>query len=149
MSFDLKINQGDLTLGQDGDLEQVTELDKLVQDVLKILMTPLGANVFFPWYGSPLSETTTLSETTIGQVLDKTFVNSVVMQIIRSNLETLQKLQKQQSMGGQRVSADELLAAIQEIKINRNTVDPTYWTILVRVLTKGLKSRSAILDVTL
>lgn len=143
MSFDLKINQGDLTLGQDGDLEQVTELDKLVQDVLKILMTPLGANVFFPWYGSPLSETT------IGQVLDKTFVNSVVMQIIRSNLETLQKLQKQQSMGGQRVSADELLAAIQEIKINRNTVDPTYWTILVRVLTKGLKSRSAILDVTL
>lgn len=143
MSFDLKINQGDLTLGQDGDLEQVTELDKLVQDVLKILMTPLGANVFFPWYGSPLSETT------IGQVLDKTFVNSVVMQIIRSNLETLQKLQKQQSMGGQRVSADELLAAIQEIKINRNTVDLTYWTILVRVLTKGLKSRSAILDVTL
>lgn len=143
MSFDLKISQGDLSLGQDGDLEQIDESDKLVQDILKILMTPLGANVFFTWYGSPLSETA------VGQVLDRTFVNSVVTQIIRSNLETLQKLQKQQSMSGQRVSANELLAAIQSVNINRNTVDPTYWSILVQVLTKGLKSRTASLDVTL
>ncbi len=143
MSFDLKISQGDLTLDQDGDLEKVEESDKLVQDILKILMTPIGANVFFTWYGSPLSETA------VGQVLDRTFVNSVVTQIIRSNLETLQKLQKQQSMGGQRVSANELLAAIQTININRNTVDPTYWSIFIQVLTKGLKSRTANLDVTL
>jgi phage baseplate assembly protein W len=143
MSFDLKISQGDLTLDQDGDLEKVEESDKLVQDILKILMTPIGANVFFTWYGSPLSETA------VGQVLDRTFVNSVVTQIIRSNLETLQKLQKQQSMGGQRVSANELLAAIQTVNINRNTVDPTYWSIFIQVLTKGLKSRTANLDVTL
>ena len=143
MSFDLKISQGDLTLDQDGDLEKVEESDKLVQDILKILMTPIGANVFFTWYGSPLSETA------VGQVLDRTFVNSVVTQIIRSNLETLQKLQKQQAMGGQRVSANELVAAIQTVNINRNTVDPTYWSIFIQVLTKGLKSRTANLDVTL
>ena len=39
MSFDIKISQGDLAIGSDGDLARVEDTDKLVQDVLKILMT--------------------------------------------------------------------------------------------------------------
>jgi phage baseplate assembly protein W len=143
MSFDLRINQGDIALGQDGDFDTVRDLEKLIQDILKILMTPLGSNRFFPWYGSPLTEAS------VGQVLDRRFVNTIVENIIRSNLETLQKLQKQQAASGQRVTAGELLATIQDIRVHRNIIDPTYWTIIVRVLSKGLKTAEATLDITL
>lgn len=143
MSFDLRINEGDIAIGQDGDLNKIEDTEKLIQDILKMLMTPLGSNVFFPWYGSPLTDVT------VGQVLDRKFVVSVVESIIRGNLETLQKLQKQQAASGQRVSAGELLAVVQGIRVNRNIVDPTYWTIIIRVLSKGLKASDAVLDVTL
>jgi phage baseplate assembly protein W len=143
MSFDLRINQGDLVIGQNGDLDQVNDLEKLIQDILKILMTPLGANLFFPWYGSPLSDVS------IGQVLDSVFVESMIQQIIRSNLDTFQKLQKQQAASGQRVTAGELLAAVQSVNVHRNVVDPTFWTISVKILSKSLKPVEAVLDVTL
>lgn len=143
MSFDLKIDKGNIAIGQDGDLDRIENTEKLIQDVLKILMTPLGSNVFFPWYGSPLTDVS------VGQVLDRKFVVSMIESVIRGNLETLQKLQKQQAASGQRVSAGELLAAIQSIRINRNIVDPTYWTIITRILSKGLKSSDAVLDITL
>lgn len=143
MSFDLKISNGDISLGQDGDLEKVEGIDKLVQDILKILMTPVGANVFFPWYGS------ILTEASIGQVLDKTFVYSMVNQTIRNSLEKLQNLQKNQLANGQSVSANEMLAAIKSIDIYRNTADPTYWSIYLKVLSKGLRVATAVLDVSL
>ena len=143
MSFDFKISQGDFVLGQDGDFQKVTDIEKLVQEILKILMTPLGANVFFPWYGSPLTDVS------IGQVADRTFAVTMVQQIISSNMETLQKMQKQQAASGQRVSASELLAAVSSINVHRNTTDPTYWTVAVRVLSKGLKSANAVLDISL
>jgi phage baseplate assembly protein W len=143
MSFDLRINDGDLVIGTDGDLDPIENLEKLVQDILKILMTQLGSNVFFPWYGSPLTDSS------IGQILDARFTNTMVQQVINSNLETLQKMQSQQVASGQRVSADELLAAIQSIMARRNTTDPTYWTIAVKVLSKGFKTTNATLDVAL
>jgi len=143
MSFDLRINNGDLVIGQDGDLDQINDLEKLIQDILKILMTPLGSNVSFPWYGSPLTDAS------IGQVLDKKFIDTMIKQIISSNLETLQKLQKQQAASGQRITAGEMLAAIQSVFIRRNITDPTYWTITVKVLSKGLRGSEATLDVAL
>ena len=143
MSFDLRINQGDLVIGSDGDLSKVEDVEKLIQDVLKILMTPIGANVFFTWYGS------LLSGSMVGQVMDATFRRSAVEQQIRSNLETLQRMQKQQAANGQRVTPGELLAAIQNIQVHRNVVDPTYFTVAVRILTKGFQSATATFDTTL
>lgn len=143
MSFDLRVNQGDLVIGADGDLSKVEDLEKLIQDVLKILMTPIGANVFFTWYGS------LLAGSMIGQVMDATFRRSAVEQQIRSNLETLQRMQKQQAANGQRVTPGELLAAIQSVQVHRNVVDPTYYTIAVRILTKGFQSATTTFDTTL
>jgi phage baseplate assembly protein W len=143
MSFDLRINNGDLAIGTNGDLSQVQDTEKLVQDILKMLMTPLGGNVFFPWYGSQLTDSA------IGQVLDHTMTVSIVQQTIRSNLETLQKLQRQQTASGQPLSPNELLAVIESISVARNVVDPTYYQVVVKVLTKGFKSATASLDVAL
>ena len=48
MSFDLQIKNGDLQIGSNGDVAQVFDTEKLVQDILKILLTQSGANTFFP-----------------------------------------------------------------------------------------------------
>lgn len=143
MSFDIRIRNGDLSIGQDGDFEKIQDTDKLVQDILKILMCPVGSNVFFPWYGS------NLAGTMVGDVFDEVFRKTVIEQQIRSNLETLQRLQRDQASQGQRLSPGELLAAIQEVLVNRNVVDPTFFSISVKVLTKGLRSATAVLDVSL
>lgn len=143
MSFDLRINNGDIAIGSDGDISKIEDIEKLVQDILKMLMTPLGSNVFFPWYGS------TLTNSQIGQVFDEVFRKTAIEQQIRSNLETLQRMQKQQMADGQKVTPGELLAAIQSVQVNRNVVDPTYFTVAVNVLTKGFRSATAVLDVSL
>ena len=55
MSFDLKLKYGDLLLSN-GDFKQVTGTDKLVQDILKICLTEMGANPLLPWYGSGINK---------------------------------------------------------------------------------------------
>lgn len=143
MSYDLRINEGDLVIASDADLDRVEDNEKLVQDILKMLMTPVGSNVFFPWYGS------LLPGTMIGQVIDETFRRTAIEQQINNSLEMIQKLQRQQAADGQRVTPGELLAAIQSVEVNRNVVDPTYFTIHVKVLTKAFTTAVASLDVTL
>lgn len=143
MSFDLKIQNGDLVVDTNGDFKQVQDTEKLIQDILKILMTVLGANKFFPWYGS------ILSDSAIGDVADTTMTTTMAQQIIRSNLETLQKMQQMQISSGQSVTPNELLATIESIIVNRNMVDPTYYEIFIRVFTKGFKTAIARLEVSL
>ncbi len=141
MSFDLRVNKGDLVIGSDGDLDQIIDIEKLVQDILKLLQTPLGSNVFFQWYGS------ILTDAMVGQVLDSSITVNLIQQQIKSNLETLQKLQRQQASNGQHLTPGELLAAIQTILVNRSTIDPTRYHIVVKVLTKSFRTAIASLDV--
>src|SRR5271157_3104314 len=131
MSFDLQVQQGDLTIGQNGDLGQVVDVNKLIQDILKILSTPIGANAFFSWYGS------LLSTSAVGSAMDHEFISTAVEQQIRSSLENLQNMQKQQMAQNQLVSPQEILAAIQAINVQRSIMDPTYFSIVVRVVNKA------------
>lgn len=143
MSFDLRVNQGDIVIASDGDFDQITDVEKLVQDILKILQTPLGSNVFFPWYGS------VLTEVMIGQVLEPAITTNIIQQQIRTNLETLQRLQRQQLADGQQLTPGELLAAIQQVAVNRSTIDPTRYQVVVKVITKAFRTAVASLDVEL
>ncbi len=140
MSFDLKITDGDLVISNSGDLKKVENNDKLVQDILKIAITPIGGNPFFPWYGSYISKNL------IGNSLNFEMISTFANSHLRSSLETLQKLQKAQANSGQRVTAGELLAAIQETKIERNQVDPRFFRITIKALTKALNSVSTSFD---
>lgn len=142
MSFDLKILGGDLVVGTNGDLDQVSDTDKLIQDVLKMLMMEVGSNVFFPFLGS------SVSSTMIGSPYDEEFIASVATNQIRSSLETLQNMQRDQS-AKQIVTPGELLAAIKSVEIVRNDVDPTFFSVLLTVLTKNLTTADTSFNVTL
>lgn len=143
MSFDLSIVNGDLVIASNGDFRKVEDNEKLVQDILKIATTPVGSNPFFPWYGSPLSKTL------IGGVFPSGMMDVLASDQLRSSLNVLQKLQEEQAKRGQRVTPGELLAAIREVGIRRNRIDPRHFRITIDVLTKALTPISTGLNVTL
>jgi phage baseplate assembly protein W len=136
MSFDLKILSGDLTLSN-GDVGTIYDTDKLVQDILKICITPSGTNPFSPWYGS------LLSKTMIGSPL----THDIVLQVSRSQVENaiqnLKSLQESQYRQLQTVSPFEQINYIMDISITRDRNDFRLFIIRVKVLSKGLKVASA------
>lgn len=132
MSFDLKIKNGDFVL-QDGDLKQVVDSEKLIQDILKICLTDAGSNPLNPGYGSYLSRT----------IIGNPMYTNVIVQVTKSQLNSclanLQTLQTAQIQSQQRVSADEQLAAITDISVIRSGVDPRLFNVRISALTKGFK----------
>lgn len=132
MSFDLRIISGDLDL-TNGDIQTVTDSEKLIQDILKICLTDIGSNVLNPWYGSYLSKFV------IGSALNDSEIVNIGQVQLQTALETFKKLQDMQVKSQQRMSPDEQLAAISEISVNRNESDPRLFNVLIKVLTKGLK----------
>lgn len=133
MSFDFKVKDGDLAIGPDGDLLQVRDTEKLIQDILKMVTTQLGSNVFYPWYGS------SVSKSLVGSVFDMEFVSSIAIGQLSNSIETLQRLQQSQAQK-QSVTPGELLAAIERISIERNQVDPRFFRIVIKVITRALTS---------
>lgn len=131
MSFDLKILNGDLVIGKSGDLGTVEGTEKLIQDILKISITPLGAINSAPWYGSPISKTL------IGNAFDTKFITGIASGQLRNGLETLMSLQKFQAQSNQIVTPEEQIAAIENVSVQRNSVDPRFFSIVVSVLSKA------------
>ncbi len=132
MSFDLAIAKGDLVIGSNGDLKKVEDNEKLVQDILKIALTPIGGNPFYPSYGSAVAKTV------IGSAMPFDMLNQIGSEQLRNSLDNLQKLQKAQSQRGQRVSPGETLAAIRSVSIVRNRIDPRHYSVNIDVVTKDL-----------
>jgi phage baseplate assembly protein W len=130
MSYDLKIINGDLVINQ-SNLQTVVNSEKLIQDILKILLTDVGSNQMHPSYGSFLSKS----------VVGNPMQNSVIVQIAQSQINTcltnLQQLQTLQVKSMQQVSADEQLAAITGISVIRSNSDPRLFNVKVSGLTKG------------
>lgn len=133
MSFDLAIKNGDLVLGQDADVSIVINSNKLIQDILKGISTPLGSNQFFKNYG------TMLGDLSISGITDQTLMETSLSLQIESLIDLIKTLQNQQIASGQKVSPTELIDSINNLKINRNTVDPTYLSVILVVLTKAFK----------
>jgi hypothetical protein len=132
MSFDLKINSGDFSL-ENGDLKLATDNDKLIQDILKICITPAGGNPFHQWYGS------LISKTLIGSSLD----SGIVLELSRTQLENaiqnLKSLQEKQAKQFQNLSPFEQINYIMDISVDRSGSDFRLFKVRVKVLSKGLK----------
>jgi phage baseplate assembly protein W len=135
MSFDLRIQDGDLKIASDGGFEKVEGTDKLIQEILKIVHTPLGSNVFYPWYGSPISKSL------VGQAMDMEFVSTVASNQLQTSLENLQRLQQLQ-MREQHVTPYEQLAGVKRITISRNQVDPRHFLVTIDVVSRALSVTS-------
>jgi hypothetical protein len=132
MSFDLKIQSGDLVVVQ-GQLKQVIDSEKLIQDVLKICLTPVGSNPSHPWYGSYLSRTM------VGNPNYDSMIIQIAKSQLNSSLENIKTLQEGQIKSFQKVTADELLGAISNLSIVRNQIDLRLFDIRIAILTKGSK----------
>jgi len=131
MSFDLKIENNDLILNPDGTLQTVRDNAKLAQDIVKAVLTPLGSNKFFRWYGN------TVSIRMVGQVMNATITRTEIERSIQDTLSNLVSLQRAQARM-QYVSAGEQIASIQSVAALRDDNDPRQWQILVSVLTRKL-----------
>lgn len=136
MSFDLKLQNGDLVLNN-GDFDKVVNSDKLIQDILKIALTDIGSNIMFPWYGS------SVSKSLIGNVLPTNITLQIAQNQLQNSIENLQNLQNIQIKAYQPVTAEELINGIVDISVNRNSVDLRLFDITIKVLTKSFKTVDA------
>jgi len=135
MSFDLKLTSGDLTI-KNGALQLVTDTDKLIQDVLKVCLTDVGANPIQPWYGS------FLSRSIVGSALDPTITVNLAQSQIQNAIENLKSLQSAQVSSLQAVTPSELISTISQISVLRSNADLRLYDVLVSVISKGLKKVS-------
>lgn len=144
MSFGIKVFEGDLALSSENDLATVRDGEKLIQDILKIIQTPLGANAFFPWYGSPVANTL------IGTSMDTTFISSIASSQLHNSLENLQKLQTAQLQEfGQSITPQEQIAAIEGVSVQRNSTDPRYFSVYISVISKARTREDVELEIDL
>ena len=132
MSFDLKLINGDFSL-KNGQLETAVDSEKLIQDILKICLTPAGANPIHPEYGS------FISKTLIGSSLDPSIITQVGKSQLSNCLENLKNLQSLQVKSFQRVTADEQISSVSNIIVAFSEIDPRLITVEIRVFSKGLK----------
>lgn len=132
MSFDLKISKSDLVI-TNGALKTVVDSEKMIQDILKMALTVAGSNPVHPWYGS------FVSRTLIGNPNYTSMLVQVAKSQLTNSLQNLKNLQELQVKSFQRVSADEQIAAISDISIIQNQLDPRLFDVLIKVISKGLK----------
>lgn len=141
MSFDLKLQNGDLSLSVKSDFSIVEEADKLMQDIMKIISTPLNGNPIYPWYGC------VVTQSLIGTAFESTFISNIASSQLRTSLETLQNLQAAQAKTNQIVTPQEQIAAIQNIKVQQNINDPRFFNIMLTVLSKAFRQSTASLQI--
>ena len=131
MSFDLALINSDLKIKADGSIRIAKDTNKLRQDVIKIILTPLGSVKFHQWYGS------NINEGNIGQVPSDNMLFENISTSISDSLEKLQTLQRAQATG-QRVTLSELISIIEDIGVQRSINDLRQVQVVVSILTRGL-----------
>jgi phage baseplate assembly protein W len=129
MSFDLALIDSDLSMMPDGTIRTVTRTDKLKQDIIKIILTPVSSVKYHPWYGSAINEGT------IGEVLPDSMLFQDITTAIQESLSKLQTLQRAQA-SGQKVELSEILASINDIQVQRKYNDPRQVNVIVIAMSK-------------
>jgi len=130
MSFDLKLENGNLKIGADADLKTVSNTDKLIQDVLKMVLTPVGANKMQIWYGS------NFGKTLIGTPLDLNFTKELAVSQLVASLEVLKTLQQNQAVY-QSVSASESILRVLGVRVDHDDFEPRFIRVFLSVLNKA------------
>lgn len=129
MSFDLALINSDLKKSPDGTIKTVSRVDKLKQDIIKIILTPISSVKYHPWYGSAINEGS------IGEVLPDSMLFQNITSAVHESLSKLQKLQRAQA-SGQKVELSEIIGTISDIQIQRKYDDPRQVNVVVVVMSK-------------
>jgi hypothetical protein len=141
MSFDLKLDGGDLRI-KDGDLETIHDTNKLTQDLLKIIVTPLNANPVNPWYGS------NVGLALIGNTFDLDFGIEAARAQISTAIDNLLRMQLSQS-NTQVLSPAESILSIKDIYVNTNKNDRRVVEVLASVVSAALTTANARFSINL
>lgn len=131
MSFDLALVNKDLKIQSDGSIKTITDTPKLRQEVLKIILTPLGSVRYHPWYGC------SIDTEAIGNPADFDLIRAQIVSSITSSLEKLRTLQRSQS-ANQRVSLAEIIESIAHVSAERDVNDARGINVVVTVISKRL-----------
>lgn len=131
MSFDLALIDGDLKIDPDGTIKTVNDTEKLRQDILKIIVTPIGSNKYHLWYG------TNISPKIIGSAPSESFMKNEIAFAVQDSLLRLQKLQRAQA-SEQNVSLAEIISNINDVVAQRSPTDPRLINVYVSVVSKAL-----------
>lgn len=122
MSWSLKIRNGDLAIGA-GQLDTVTRDAKLVQDFRHFLLTRLGSDPLYPWYGSSIDGSDTI-ESPIATT-DWAFAKVQIESEIRRVGAQYQRIQFERAKTDRikynksSLTAGEILAAITRITFDQ------------------------------
>lgn len=135
MSFDLKILEGDIDINSSGDSELIRNYELAKQSLYKILLTPIGENIYHPGYGSNLS---IISETTSG---DQNYTLRLVKDSVYSAISNLIALQQQQSTK-QFLSPEERIVSIKSVDVQFDSSDPRLLIVLVKIINGRLDTTS-------
>jgi len=133
MSFDLELIDSDLSIKPDGTLRTIERADKLHQDIVKIILTPLGSVRFHPWYGS------SVNEGLIGEMVPDNMLFQDLSSAILQSLSRLQTLQRSQATA-QSVSLAEMLGSVRDLRVQRKAEDPRQVNVIVVAVTKDFNS---------
>ena len=128
MSFDLKIIEGDInfsTTDEEG-IELVQGYNKVIQDLHKILLTPIGENLFHPGYGSTIGY---LSE---GSSVNFNDFSRNVQESVYSALNGLIALQQYQ-VRRQILSPEETIMSINSVNVFLDETDPRLINVIANV----------------
>jgi len=107
-----------------GKTIMVKDENLLYQSCLKIVLTELKSNIYYPWYGSAISSS-------IGSKANPSTANDI-QQSIRTALANLQNQQALQSKY-QRISPKERLYSIDNVGVRPSPQDPTVFLVDVTV----------------
>lgn len=116
--------ENDYRFDSQGAALTVMDENLLYQSVLKVILTEIRSNIYYPWYGS------TLSSLIGSKVLGGTAAG--IRQSITTALTMFQNLQNSLSKY-QRITAKERLFAVDGIGVSQSPNDPTVFFIEVSV----------------
>jgi hypothetical protein len=116
--------ENDYRFDAQGNALMVQNENLLYQSCLKIILTALQSNIYYPWYGSTL--TTLIGSKVVGGTVGG------IRQSVNAALTTLQNLQATQSKY-QRITAKERLFSVDNVSVNPSPSDPTVYFIEVSV----------------
>ena len=140
MSFDLRIRNGDLSIGPEGTMKLISNNEKLRQDIVKILLTDVGDNEFHKFYGSRVGALE------IGSVADRSIIDADLEASVRRALSNLISMQKVQSRK-QYLTPGEKILEVTSVSVERDNIDPRLYNVFISVLTQKLSTISEVITI--
>jgi phage baseplate assembly protein W len=131
MSFDIKVLNGDIEFDGSGNLRTMRNSDKLAQDVIKVLNTPIGTSSLNLGYGS------SLTANDIGTAVD---VDRVIQQTQASIAQALEQIISLQALqqAVQPLTDAETIVDFETPIVEQDSQDPRQFNIAVNALSRDL-----------